>query len=93
MPRIVPNIQPKARNGRVVLDYRVNGQRYRETIGPDNSANWKLANQVVAKRVMEIREGRFFELREIPRIRFADFAIEYLAVHAAKKKARPRRGG
>ena len=66
------------------IEFRFKGQRYREAIGPDE----KLAKDVLAKRRVEIRENRFFpnKQRELPSIRFHDYAKEYLQWARVNKK-------
>ncbi|MDE2009887.1 MAG: site-specific integrase, partial [Candidatus Omnitrophica bacterium] len=59
------------------IEYRDRGKKYREHIGPSKS----LAMTVLAKRKVEIAEGRFLEKKEEVRIRFEDFADEYYELH------------
>lgn len=64
------------------IDYRVEGRRKREKVGPSK----KLAEAVLAKRQTEIAEGKFLDRKKIPKIRFEDFATEYLEYSEANKK-------
>lgn len=65
------------------LDYRLpNGKRRREKIG----TNKKLALNVLAKRKAEIAEGKFLDVRKNKKIRFEEFAEEYLNLHAKPNK-------
>lgn len=61
------------------IDYRANGKRYREKIGPTKS----LAKIALCKRLVEIAEGRYIDkkVKEKQRIKFEDFADEYYRVH------------
>lgn len=64
------------------LDYRVNGKRIREKVGP----NKKLAESIWAKRQTEIAENKFLDKRKEEKIRFRDFAQVYLENHAKVNK-------
>ncbi len=66
------------------IDFTYNGKRYREAVGPDED----LAMDVLAKRKVEIREGKFFpEKEKVPDpVRFHEFAKEYLKWSIANKK-------
>jgi len=64
------------------IDYRVEGRRKREKIG----ASKKLADTVLAKRKTEIAEGKFLDRKRIPKVRFEDFADEYLEYSKANKR-------
>ena len=66
------------------IDFTYNGKRYREAVAPDED----LALDVLAKRKVDIREGKFFpEKEKVPDpVRFHDFAKEYLKWSIANKK-------
>ena len=55
------------------LLYYVNGKRYRERIGP----NLRQAEAVLGKRRAEIREGHFFEKRQIVTTTFDELALDH----------------
>jgi len=65
------------KNGNWFIDYRANGRRIREKIGPNKS----LAEIVLKKRKVEIAENKFLDIKKEQKIRFEDFADEYLEVH------------
>jgi integrase len=65
------------KNGNWFIDYRANGRRIREKIGPNKS----LAEIVLKKRIVEIAENKFLDIKKEQKIRFEDFADEYLEVH------------
>jgi hypothetical protein len=56
------------------IDYRVEGRRVREKIGPAKA----LAEKVHAKRVIEIAEGRFLNIRKEKRYLFDEAASRFL---------------
>ncbi len=60
------------------IDYYANGQRIRESIGRDR----RLAELVLKKRKVEIAEGRFLDIKKNEKIKFEDFAAEYLELHS-----------
>ena len=65
------------------IDFTFHGQRIREMAGPSR----KLAETVLAKRKTEIAENRFLDVRkELPPVKFYDFAREYLQWAKANKK-------
>lgn len=64
------------------IDYRVNGKRKREKIGPSK----KLAEDVLRKRKVEIAENKFLDVNKEQRIKFKDFAHTYLETHAKPNK-------
>lgn len=71
------------------IDFTYRGQRIRESIGPSR----KLAESVIAKRKVEIAEGKFLDKRKEPDpIKFYDFAKEYLQWAKANKKPSTYRG-
>jgi integrase len=59
------------------IDYYAHGRRKREKIGPSK----KLAETVLKKRKVEIAEGRFLDIKKEYKVKFEDFADEYLEVH------------
>jgi len=62
------------KGGSWYVDYRVGGRRLRERVGPSK----KLAETVLGKRRTEVAEGRFLGRKAIKRVRFDEFAGEYL---------------
>lgn len=69
------------------VDYYISGRRKREKI----SKNRKLAENVLAKRRVEIAEGRYLDVRkEKKRWKFTDFADEYYKYHCANMKSRKK---
>ena len=60
------------------IDYYVNGRRKRERVGSSR----KLAETVLEKRKVAIAEGRFLDIKKELKIKFADFANEYLEIYA-----------
>lgn len=67
------------------IDFTYKKKRYRKAVGPDE----KLAQDVLAKRKVEIRENRFFpdKQKEPDPIKFHEFGKEYLQWSRANKKA------
>lgn len=67
------------------IEFRYKGNRYREAVGPDE----KLAEDVLSKRRVEIRENKFFpgKQKEMPQVRFHSFAKDYLKWAKVNKKA------
>ena len=65
------------------IDYRLpNGKRRREKIGSSK----KLAETVYQKRKVEIAEGKFLDVVKNEKIRFEDFAQDYLNIHSKQHK-------
>lgn len=64
------------------IDYRIDGHRRREKIGDK-----KLAETVLAKRKVEIAEGRYLDKREIPRTTFREMARLYMEWSRANKRS------
>lgn len=60
------------------IDYYFNGERKREAIGPDK----RLAEIVLKKRKVEIVEERYLDIKRHHKIKFEDFADEYLELHS-----------
>jgi len=65
------------------IDYYCNGRRKREKIGTSK----KLAEIVLKKRKVAIAEGKFLDIKKEQKIRFEDFASEYLELHSKLKKS------
>ncbi len=59
------------------IDFYWQGKRYQQAIGPDR----KLAEMVLQKRRLEIREGKYLDIKKEQKIKFEDFADEYLEIH------------
>ena len=64
------------------IDYYVDGNRKRECIGPDK----RLAETVLKKRKVEIAEGRYLDIKKNQKIKFEDFADEFLRMHSEPNK-------
>jgi len=60
------------------IDYYFCGHRKRECIGPDK----RLAETVLKKRKVEIAEGRYLDIKKREKIKFEDFAEQYLELHS-----------
>jgi integrase len=65
------------KNGNWFIDYYFNGRRKREKVGTSKT----LAEIVLKKRKVEIAEGKFLDIRREHKIKFEDFANEYLEIH------------
>lgn len=65
------------------IDFGANGRRIRQAVG----SNKKLAEMVLKKKLVEVAEGKFPDVRKDQRIKFEDFAQEYLEVHAKNKRS------
>ena len=73
----------KRKNGNYFIDYRLpNGRRVREKIGTSK----KLAENVLRKRKVEIAEGKGLAIVKAEKIKFEDFAQEYLNIHSKQHK-------
>ena len=70
------------KSGDYYLDYRFNGRRVREIVGP----NKKLADTIWHKRHAEMAENKFLDKRKDEKIRFKDFGQIYLNNHAKVNK-------
>jgi integrase len=66
------------------LDYRVGGRRLREKVGPSK----RLAKEVLAKRLAQIAERRFFPERQSSRMSFQAFSEVYWERHWRHLKAK-----
>jgi len=60
------------------IDYYADGRRKRECIGPDK----KLAETALKKRKVEIAEGRYLDIKRNEKIKFEEFAEQYLKLHS-----------
>ncbi len=65
------------KNGNWFIDYRVNGRRKREKVGPTMT----LAKIVLKKRKVEIAEGKFLDIKREQKIKFEDFANEFIEIY------------
>ncbi len=59
------------------LDYRFNGRRHRQKVGPSKT----LADNAWAKVRTEIAENKFLDIKKEKQVRFEDFADKYLDMH------------
>lgn len=66
------------RQRKYYIDYYSNGRRVREAVGESR----KLAEIILKKRKVEIAEGKHLDIRRHEKIRFEDFADEYLELHS-----------
>lgn len=71
------------KKGNWYIDYYAYGKRKREKIGTSKT----LALNVLRKRKLELAENRYLDIRKQEKIRFEDFADEYLRVHSANHKS------
>ena len=60
------------------IDYYVDGRRKRECTG----ASRTLAETVLAKRKVEIAEGRYLDIKKDKKLKFEVFAEEYIELHS-----------
>jgi len=68
------------------IDFTFHGQRIQEMVGPSR----KMAETVIGKRKTEIAENKFLDVRkELPLVKFYDFAKEYLQWAKANKSPPP----
>jgi len=67
----------RQKGGNWFIDYYAYGKRKREKIGPSKV----LAETVLRKRKVAIAEGKFLDIRKEQRVKFEDFADEYLEKH------------
>ena len=71
------------KNDNWCIDYRLqNGTRRREMVGKSK----KLAKFALAKRKTEIAEGKFLDIKKKEKIRFKDFAEEFLNLYSKPNK-------
>jgi integrase len=71
-----------ARNGKYFIDYRFQGRRIRECVGP----NKKMAEQALAIKQAEIAQGRF-QIKAQHHLSFRDFAATYLDFARTEKRS------
>ena len=65
------------------IDYRTStGQRRQEKVGSSK----KLAESVLCKRKVEIAEGKYLDVAKKEKIRFEDFADEFINLHSKLNK-------
>ncbi len=64
------------------IDYYANGRRRREKIGPSK----KLAKEVLQKRKVQIAENRFLDVKKNQKIRFEDFAQDFIVSYSKPNK-------
>lgn len=74
------------KNGTYTLDYRNNGKRYRQTI----RGSKKLAEKILAKRLTDITEERFFPTKKDDKVLFRELAKKYWKIHGGKTKSAPK---
>lgn len=79
--RKVKGIYQKGEN--FYIDYYAYGRRKREMIGP----SLKVAELALKKRKIQIAEGKFLDMEKTEKIRFDEFAHEYLELHSRFKKS------
>ena len=72
----------KKRGKNYMIDYYHKGKRYRETVGPSR----KEAEAALGKRLVEIREGKFFDRKRIEETLIEDLVREHLARYQRKSK-------
>lgn len=66
------------------IDYRDNnGRRHRRKIGLSKT----IAEQALSKIRVQIAENRYLDIKKEPRIKFSDFAKDYLEIHSKGKKS------
>ena len=65
------------------IAYSAGGRWIRQAVGESR----KLAETVLGKRKAEVREGKFLDVKKNEKIRFEDFADEYLEIHSKFKKS------
>lgn len=65
------------------IDYRANSRRHRKRIGLSKS----VAEAALNKVLVEIAENKYLDIKREPRVKFEDFAKEYLETHSKGKKS------
>lgn len=65
------------------IDYYCDGKRIKKSVSKDR----KIAEAVLQKRKLEVIEGKHLDIRRIPKVRFEDFAEEYLHLHSKLKRS------
>jgi len=72
------------RRGKIwYIDYYANGKRKREPAGE----NKKMAEAALRKRKTAVVEGKYFDMKKVEKIRFGDFADEYLRIHSSGNRS------
>jgi len=71
------------RDGIYYVDLCYKGQRYRESTGTGDK---KLAENILAKRKVEFLEGKIFNKPKKSKLKFRDFAEEFLSLHSHRNK-------
>jgi integrase len=72
----------KRRSGNWAIDFCLNGRRIRETIGSCR----KVAETVLHKRLTEVAENKFLDIRREENIKFKELAEAYMERHAKPYK-------
>jgi integrase len=72
------DIEIKSSNKNYYIEYYVNKKRYREKVG----ASRVLAENALAKRKVEVAEGKFLDKKKTNNIKFEEFADEYIERHS-----------
>jgi len=75
-------IKISSREGNYFIEYYFNGRRKREKVGSSR----KLAETVLAKRKVEIAEGKFLDVNKSEKIKFEIFGNEFINVHSKVNK-------
>ncbi len=75
-------IKISSREGNYFIEYYVGGRRKREKIGSSR----KLAETVLGKRKLEVAEGKFLNVVRKDKVRFEDFAHQYLNIYSKQHK-------
>ncbi|MEW6170760.1 MAG: site-specific integrase [Candidatus Omnitrophota bacterium] len=71
------------KKGNWFIDYRANGRRKREKVGPSKV----LAETIFKKRKVQIAENKFLDIKKEQKVKFEDFSEEYLSLHSKLKKS------
>ncbi|MGD0336041.1 MAG: site-specific integrase [Candidatus Omnitrophota bacterium] len=80
----MPVYEYKGKKGIIYyIVYSYNGRRKTEHIGKDK----KLAEAVLHKRLTEIAENKYLDVRKEQKIKFEEFADEYLQLHSKHKRS------
>ncbi|MDO8674758.1 MAG: site-specific integrase [Candidatus Omnitrophota bacterium] len=75
-------IKISSREGNYFIEHYFNGRRKREKVGSSR----KLAETVLAKRKVEIAEGKFLDVNKSEKIKFEIFGNEFINVHSKVNK-------
>lgn len=68
--------------GNYFISYYINGRKKTEKV----SFNKSLAEAALRKRLTEIAEGRFLDIKKEHKVKFEDFVEEYLHLHCANHR-------